>query len=93
MNRAGRVRLQPNRVHARVRSAAAGHLHQHVGNVLFFVVDRLRAARAGHRQALRDAVNGDDALGVEQETTAHGELPDGAAKLSPQGVGSGGTKR
>ena len=73
------VRLEPDRVDARVGADPAGHLHQRLVDRRFLEVDRLRAEPLGERQAVGEMVDRDHPLGAHQERRLDREQADGAA--------------
>jgi hypothetical protein len=76
---AGAVRLDPDGLDARVRSATTSGLPQRVEDVDVLVVERLRTGVAlGHRQPLGQPVDRDHPLRTEQVRGARRGLADGA---------------
>src|ERR1051325_6825493 len=72
---------------ARVRSAAARHFAQGVGDAVdFLVVDRLRAAFLREAEPFGNAVDGDHAFGAEHEGAADRELSDRSAAPDGDGI-------
>src|SRR5919202_3931144 len=68
--------LHPNSIDRRVGPASAGHLLECVADASLFVVDDLSPTLLlGHPEPLRDAVDGDNALGAEQVGALDRELP------------------
>jgi hypothetical protein len=76
-----RVQFRADRVDARVRSAAGGHVLQGFHQIGFFVIGRVRGTRSLTRpaQAVRETVDGDDAFGAQQARALDRELADGTA--------------
>ena len=77
---AAAVRFGPDRIDTAVRPATVGHLHETVIDLHVVEVDRLRLTVVlGHFEALRHAVNRDDASRAKHPGALHRELPDRAA--------------
>ena len=76
----GAVRLEAHGIDAPVGTLTAGQGAKRVRHVDFHVVEDLGLAlRRSHREPLRKAVDGNDALGAEQICALDGELTDGTA--------------
>ena len=74
------MRFHADRVDAGVGAAPARHLFQRRADIDLLVVDHLRAAELlRHLQALREAVDRDDALRAQHIGALDGEQPDRAA--------------
>ena len=80
------VRFGADGVDAGVGAAAVGQFLDALVNVLLHEIDGDGAGVTGHLQALGHGVDGDDALGAQQEGAADAELGDGAAAEDGDGL-------
>ena len=77
----------PDRVDAFLGSLAAGQLVEPLDGAFLLEIDRDRAGRLGHRQALGQPVDRDDLFRAQQDRAADRHLPDRAAAPDRDRVG------